>query len=78
MPLEDVIRLTTESTAKVMGKSGQLGTLRVGSEGDVTLTSLEEGDFTMYDKENRSVQSRHRLVHALTIKNGKIYSSKAV
>lgn len=73
MSLEEVIRLSTESAARVMGKADRLGTLRVGAEGDVTLIRQEEGDFTLTDAANRTVQSRQRLTHVLTVKGGKVY-----
>ena len=73
MSLEEVIRLSTESAARVMGKADRLGTLRVGAEGDVTLIRQEEGDCTLTDAANRTVQSRQRLTHVLTGKGGKVY-----
>ena len=74
MRLDEVIRLGTEAPAKVIGKSGELGTLRPGAVGDVTISKLEEGRFELSDSGGRRVvDARHRLTHVKTIKGGREY-----
>jgi dihydroorotase len=73
LPLDDVIRLSTESAARVLGSADTLGTLRVGAEGDVTVLRREEGDFTFTDSVGVSVRGRERLSHVLTVKAGRVY-----
>ena len=74
MSLYDVVRLSTETTAEVMGVSGWLGTLRVGAEGDATIMRLDEGRFTLTDGARRSVTATQRLAHVHTIKAGRVYN----
>ena len=71
--LEEVIRLSTETTAKAMGLDDRLGTLRVGAEADVTLMRLEEGHFPFEDSLGVKAEGTQRLTHALTIRGGKVY-----
>ena len=72
--LNEVIRLGTEAPAKVIGKSGELGTLRPGATGDVTISKLEEGRFALSDAgRRRIVKATHRLTHVKTIKSGREY-----
>ena len=73
MALEDVIRLSTETTADTMGVGGRLGTLRVGAEGDVTIMRLDEGRFTFTDSMGVSVDGRRKLTHISTVRGGRIY-----
>ena len=76
MKLEEVIRLGTEAPAKVIGKSGELGTLRPGAVGDVTISKLEEGRFQLSDSGGRRVvEAARRLIHVKTIKAGREYRS---
>ena len=74
MRLDEVIRLGTEAPAEVIGKSNELGTLRPGAVGDVTISKLEEGRFELSDSGGRRiVEGTHRLTHVKTIKGGREY-----
>ena len=73
MPLDEVIRLSTSSTAKVIGKGDGLGTLKVGSIGDAAVLSMDEGSYTLTDAMGVSVQGRRKLSHVATIKGGQLY-----
>lgn len=72
MSLEDVVRLTTESTAGIIGADG-LGSLTTGSVGDATILRREEGRFILTDSVGRSVTAHEKLVHVQTIRSGRIY-----
>ena len=73
MSMEDVVRLSTETTAKTLGMDGKLGTLRVGAAGDVALLRLEEGKFALTDSKGVSVEARRKLTHVRTIMGGRVY-----
>ena len=73
MPLYDVVKLSTVSTARAMGLDEKLGTLKEGSEGDVSILREDEGDFTLTDAMGASVQARRKLSHVLTVKGGHVY-----
>ena len=74
MRLDEVIRLGTEAPARVMGKSGELGTLRPGAVGDMTISKLEKGRFELSDSGGRRiVEATHQLTHVKTIKGGRVY-----
>jgi len=72
MSLDDVIRLTTESTAKIIDAPG-LGTLKIGSAGDATILRRDEGKFIMTDSVGRSVTANEKLAHVRTIRSGRVY-----
>ena len=73
MPFEEVVRLSTSSTAIVMGMEDRLGTLQVGAVGDAAVLRLDEGSFMMTDAMGVSVQGRRKLSHVATIKGGRVY-----
>ena len=73
LSLDEVVGLSTESTAKVLGAAETLGTLRPGAEGDLILMRLEEGDFPFTDALGVAVQGRERLDHVMTVKDGRVY-----
>ena len=73
LPLEEVIRLSTDATAKTMGVDDRLGTLKVGAEGDVTIMRLAEGRFTYADSMGVTVEGSQKLEHVHTVRGGRIY-----
>ena len=86
MTLEDVVRRSTETPARVLGLAGTIGTLKVGAEGDVTVMREEEGSFTLVDRlspmtrmgatkwePGTSLEASRRLVHVHTVKGGALY-----
>ncbi len=73
MSLEDVIRLTTETTAKTMGMSEARGTLKAGAVGDVAILRLDEGRFKITDAMGVSAEARRMLTHVRTVRAGRIY-----
>jgi dihydroorotase len=72
MSLEDVVRLATQSTAKIIDADG-LGSLAVGSVGDATVLRRDEGKFTLTDSVGRSVTANEKLAHVQTIRAGRVY-----
>ena len=74
MTLGEVIRQGTEAPAKVISKSNELGTLRPGAVGDVTISKLEEGRFQLSDSGGRQVvEATRRLTQVKTIRSGRKY-----
>ena len=73
MSLFDVVRCTTQAPARVIGLGEGLGTLRPGANGDVTILSLDEGDFTFTDAEGNTTQARRKFRPVITIKGGRVY-----
>jgi len=73
MSLYDVVRLTTETTARTMGMSDRLGTLKPGAVGDATVLSLDEGKYTFTDSVGRSVTAKQKLSHVRTVRAGRVY-----
>ena len=73
LSLYDVVRLSTEATARTMGMADRLGTLKVGAEGDATILRLDAGRFRLTDSAGVSVQARQALAHVKTVKAGRVH-----
>jgi dihydroorotase len=72
MRLDNIIRAATYHPAKAIGYEKELGSLRVGTVGDITVLELQEGEFLFQDCFNSEIKGQKRLVPSLTILAGKI------
>ena len=86
MSLEDLVRRSTQTPARVLGLDDTIGTLKMRAEGDVTVMREEEGRFPLVDRlssathmgptrwePGTSVEASRRLVHVHTVKGGVVY-----
>lgn len=72
MPLYDVVKASTITPAKVLGKQDEIGNLQPGASADLALFKLEEGKFVFTDVyEDRRV-GRQRLNIRRVIRGGEI------
>lgn len=71
MSLEQVIEASTWKPAQVI-KREELGNLSVGTEADVAVFNLREGDFGFLDVRNRLMKGTRKLEAELTIRAGQI------
>ena len=72
MPLERIIQATTHLPARAMGYEKELGSLAVGTTGDITVLELESGEFLFQDCFGGELEGDQRLVPVMTIKDGEI------
>ncbi len=75
MSVEEVIRGVTANAASVIGRD-DIGTLRIGAEGDAVVLNLEQGDFTFDDKLGNEIETPQRFSPVLTVKGGKRWRSR--
>lgn len=78
MTLEQVIERATKNPANTFGFPQGLGTLKPGSEGDVAVFKLEQGDFVLFDSVKQSRVVHRRLLPVATVKSGRIYGSASI
>jgi dihydroorotase len=69
--LDDAIAAVTSTPARVLKRSDQLGSLRVGATADVALFELQYGEFSFVDSYGSRLNGTQKLVNTLTIKDGK-------
>ena len=73
IPLEDVVRLSTQAPAEKMGIADDLGSLAVGTTADISILSVVDGDYTFMDAERNSTSARKKINSVETVKDGKLY-----
>jgi dihydroorotase len=73
LSLDEVIRLSTLTAARIIGLDGRLGTLKSGAEGDATVMRLEEGAWRFSDTLGVTRESKQRLTHVGTVRAGSLY-----
>lgn len=73
LPLEEVVRRSTASSAKILGYEGTVGTLRPGANADVAVFELRDGAFDLTDSDGATVTAKRRLLPAMTVKDGRVW-----
>jgi dihydroorotase len=71
LSLQEVILRSTWNPAKII-KRAELGNLSVGTEADVAVFSLIQGDFGFLDITGEKLHGTKKLVAELTIRAGKV------
>lgn len=71
MTLPQVIEASTWKPAQVINRE-ELGNLSVGSEADIAVFNLREGDFGFLDVRNRLLKGSHKLEAELTLRAGDV------
>jgi dihydroorotase len=71
LSLDEVVAMTTEAPARVIGRDGALGTLALEAVGDVTLLALREGPVTFEDTVGERAEGTRRLVPAGAVRAGR-------
>lgn len=77
LPLEKTIEKVTAAPARVMGTLGEIGTLQPGSCADVAIFELQTGACEFVDARGEKRTGERRLVPALTIRGGKVFTPEA-
>ena len=72
MNLDNIVRAVTYNPAETIGYEKELGSLQVGTMGDVTVLNIEEGNFLFQDCFNNELKGGKRLVPALTVLAGEL------
>jgi dihydroorotase len=70
LAVDEVVAMTTAVPARVLGRSGDLGTLAPGAAADVSLLRLESGRYSMTDAEGVTMTGDTRLVPVRVVRNG--------
>ena len=87
MTLDQVVERSTYIPARAMRLDHRIGTLRIGSDGDVVIMRLQDGVFTMHDRLSTmtklgsakkweigtSIEASSRLFHEHTVSDGRLY-----
>jgi dihydroorotase len=72
MCLDNIVQAVTYHPARAIGYEKELGCLKVGTVGDITVLELQEGEFLFQDCFHNEIKGQQRLIPALTIASGEI------
>jgi dihydroorotase len=70
-PMTDVVRMSTWNPAKQIRRPG-LGNLDVGSEADIAVLKVHQGDFRLVDSAGASKAAKQRITCELTVRAGRV------
>ena len=71
--LKQVIEMATVNAAKLLGRDGDLGTIRVGQPADISVLKLEEREWQAVDSQKGTIPAHHALVPVYAILRDTIY-----
>ena len=72
VPLERVIEMSTTRPAKVLGREGEIGTLKVGTVADIAVLEKRDGPVVFTDSYRQDRIGNELLIAAATIRRGEI------
>jgi dihydroorotase len=72
MTLPEVIGACSSRPAQILGLAGEIGTLRPGAAGDVTVLELQQGRFDYRDSVGTVFWGEQKLLPRLTVRAGEI------
>ena len=78
LTLEEAIRRVTSNPSQVFGRLNQLGTLREGSEADIAVFSMDQGEFHLTDALGATRTARSMLRPVATVKAGRLYGAASI
>ena len=65
--------MVTSNAARVFDYGAQLGTLRPGSEADVSIFELRDGKFEFEDSDGGKRTGRQMLVNKAVVRRGQVF-----
>jgi dihydroorotase len=70
--IDDVVLRATARPAKIAGLEGVVGSLRPGTNADVAILEMRDGNFEFRDTDGNAVAGARRLITHLTLKDGRV------
>jgi dihydroorotase len=71
--LNQVVEMATVNAAKLLGRTAEVGFIRVGSPADISVLRVDEREWKAVDSQKGTIQARQALVPVYAIRNETIY-----
>jgi dihydroorotase len=71
--LDKAIGMVTANAARVFDYGAQIGTLRPGSEADISVFELRDGKFEFEDSDGGKRTGRQMLVNKAVVRRGQLF-----
>jgi dihydroorotase len=75
--LDKAIGMVTANAARVFDYGAQIGTLRPGSEADISIFDLRDGKFEFEDSDGGKRTGRQMLVNKAVVRHGQLFLNAA-
>lgn len=72
IPEMDIIKMVTANAAEMLGMSGEIGSLGIGRQADISVVAVKRGKFTLKDGLGTAVTAKKRFRPALVVRAGRI------
>ena len=72
--LLQVVTMATANPARALGEAGRLGNLALGRQADITVFTIREGDWQVFDALGASLHVTRAVVPHLTVKRGATFA----
>lgn len=73
--LNQVIEMATVNAARLLGRSNELGTLRIGSPADISVLRLEDREWKAVDSQKGIIAAHQAIVPVYAIRGGLVYDA---
>jgi len=71
--IDKAIAMVTSNSARLFDFGAQIGTLRPGSEADISIFELREGQFQFEDSDGGVRTGRQKLINKSVVRHGQVY-----
>jgi dihydroorotase len=71
--LNQVVEMTTANAAKLLGRAGSLGTLKVGEPADISVLKVEDREWKAVDSQKGSIPAHQTITPIYAIRSDTIY-----
>jgi len=71
--LKQVIEMATANAARLLGKTNDLGTLRVGGAADISVLRIEDREWSAVDSQQGTIPARQTITPVYAIRGDTIY-----
>jgi dihydroorotase len=71
--LERVVEMATVNAARLLGRAGELGSIRVGLPAELSVLRLEEREWRAVDSQKGTIPARHALLPVYAVRKDTIY-----
>jgi dihydroorotase len=72
-PLHQVIEMATANAARLLGRSNELGTLRIGDPADISVSRIEDREWNAVDSQKGTIPAHQTILPVYAIRGETIY-----
>ena len=76
--LNQVIEMATANAARLLGRSNELGTLRVGAAAEISVLKIEDREWQAVDSQNGTISAHQSLIPVYAIRSDMVYEPLAM